>query len=200
MTILLLIPLISAFIGWMTNWVAVKMLFHPREPLNLGFFKIQGIFPKRQAALADKLGKLVAQELINKDEIRAQLLDPGHLEKLYPTIATHMDHFLDHRLREKLPIISMFIGEGMMDKVREGMMEEIRDMLPRLMDQYSEQWSDSFDVEALVREKVIQFSSDKLESILKDIMKKEFRFIEIIGGVLGFLIGLFQVLLTQWAI
>jgi uncharacterized membrane protein YheB (UPF0754 family) len=52
------------------------------------------------------------------------------------------------------------------------------------------------DLEKIVTEKVIGFSSDKLEDILVAIMSKEFRFVEIIGGVLGFLIGILQVILT----
>jgi uncharacterized membrane protein YheB (UPF0754 family) len=50
-----------------------------------------------------------------------------------------------------------------------------------------------------VTQKVAGFSSDKLEQILIAIMSKEFRFVEIIGGVLGFLIGLLQVILTFFA-
>jgi uncharacterized membrane protein YheB (UPF0754 family) len=52
------------------------------------------------------------------------------------------------------------------------------------------------DVKELVREKVEAFSSDKLEEILFSIMRKEFRFIEIIGAILGFLIGCIQIALT----
>ena len=51
-----LLPLIAALIGWLTNLIAVKMLFHPRKSINLGFFSVQGVFPKRQKALAKKLG------------------------------------------------------------------------------------------------------------------------------------------------
>jgi uncharacterized membrane protein YheB (UPF0754 family) len=50
----------------------------------------------------------------------------------------------------------------------------------------------NMDVEAVVREKVAAFSSDKLEEMLLGIMKREFRFIEWVGAVLGFLIGLTQ--------
>lgn len=197
--ILYLIPFISAFIGWLTNWVAVKMLFHPRKPVNLGFFTLQGLFPKRQKAFAEKLGQLVAQELINIQEIRSRLLDPQKIDALYPLISEHMDEFLQHRLKEKMPVLSLFMGEGLMEKVKEGMMEEIGIMLPRLMEQYSEQWTDSLPIEEMVTAKVENFSSDKLESILHAIMKKEFRFIEFIGAVLGFMIGWIQVLITHWA-
>ena len=56
------IPFISAFIGWFTNWIAIKMLFHPREPKRFLFMTIQGIFPKRQQQFAQKLGATVANE------------------------------------------------------------------------------------------------------------------------------------------
>jgi uncharacterized membrane protein YheB (UPF0754 family) len=48
------------------------------------------------------------------------------------------------------------------------------------------------NVESVVREKVEAFSSDKLEEMLLSIMKREFRFIECVGAILGFLIGLTQ--------
>jgi uncharacterized membrane protein YheB (UPF0754 family) len=49
----------------------------------------------------------------------------------------------------------------------------------------------------MVREKVANFSSDKLEDILQGVMKREFRFVEAIGGVFGFLIGVAQMLLSM---
>ena len=52
------------------------------------------------------------------------------------------------------------------------------------------------DLEKIIIEKVTGFSSDKLEQILNDIISKEFRFVEIIGGVLGFMIGLLQVFIS----
>jgi uncharacterized membrane protein YheB (UPF0754 family) len=58
---LILIPLISAFIGWFTNWIAIKMLFHPKEPKKILGITFHGIFPKRQQQFAEKLGKLVSE-------------------------------------------------------------------------------------------------------------------------------------------
>ena len=55
---------------------------------------------------------------------------------------------------------------------------------------------EELDVRQMVREKVEAFSSDKLEQLLFSLMKKEFRFIELVGALLGFLIGCIQVALT----
>jgi uncharacterized membrane protein YheB (UPF0754 family) len=193
---LFILPFISAFIGWFTNWIAIKMLFHPKEPKRFLGFTIHGIFPKGQKQFAQKLGVLVASELLHFDEIANRITDPAQLKEVRPFIEKHIDHFLEHKLKEKLPIISMFVGVGTMDKIKEGLLEEIDAMLPQLMNQYAEKLKTTIDIEKIVTTKVANFSSDKLEEILVSIMKKEFRFVEIIGAILGFLIGLLQVLIT----
>lgn len=196
MIALFLIPVISAFIGWFTNWVAIKMLFHPKKPVNILGLKVQGIFPKRQAQFAQKLGTLVATELIHFDEIAAKLKDPEQLQALNPTIEAHIDTFLRIRLKEKIPVVAMFIGDNTINKLKDGMMEEISVLLPDVIDRYTQGLSEKIDIEQMVTEKVAAFSSDKLEEILNAIMKKEFRFVEVLGGVLGFIIGLLQVAIS----
>jgi len=191
-----LIPFISAFIGWFTNWIAIKMLFHPKEPKRILGVTFHGIFPKRQQQFAKKLGVIVATELLHFDEIVDRIKDPSNLTDLAPFIEKHIDEFLQVKLKEKLPVISMFVGEGTLSKIKEGLMEEIEVLLPQLINQYTDKLSGSVDVEAIVTEKVANFSSDKLEEILISIMKREFQFVEILGGVLGFIIGLLQVVLT----
>lgn len=193
---LFLIPVISAFIGWFTNWIAIKMLFHPKNPVKILGITLHGIFPKGQKKFAQKLGILVASELLHFDEIASKLKDPEQLKALNPTIEKHIDLFLREKLKEKIPVIAMFIGEGTISKLKEGMMEEIGTLLPQVIGQYTDSLQQKIDIEKIVTEKVSNFSSDKLEEILQSIMKKELRFVEILGGVLGFLIGLMQVGIT----
>lgn len=194
---LYLIPFISAFIGWFTNWIAIKMLFHPKNPVKVLGITIQGIFPKRQQQFAQKLGVLVATELLHFNDIASKLKDPKQLESVTPYIEEHIDTFLRVKLQEKLPVVSMFIGDSTIGKLKEGMMEEINGLLPEVIGKYADNLSEKLDVERMVTEKVANFSSDKLEEILTAIMSKEFRFVEIIGGVLGFIIGIVQILLTR---
>jgi len=59
------LPFIAAIIGWFTNFLAVKMLFYPREKIKILFFELQGVFPKRQELLAVRIGKLVADDLLS---------------------------------------------------------------------------------------------------------------------------------------
>ena len=70
----ILIPLISAFIGYLTNVVAIRMLFWPRQPVNLLFFQLHGLLPKRRAELASSLGNLVEEQLLSLDDLFEKLI------------------------------------------------------------------------------------------------------------------------------
>ena len=193
---LFLIPLISAFIGWFTNWIAIKMLFHPRIPKKILGITFHGIFPKRQQQFAAKLGKLVSEELLSFSDIEKKIVDPKNIELLMPYVETHIDHFLRVKLPEEMPMISMFVGDRTIAQMKTVFISELELLFPLLMTNYMGKLEKDLDLEKIVVEKVRNFSSDKLEEILLAIMSKEFRFVEIIGGVLGFLIGLLQVFLT----
>lgn len=197
--VIYLIPFISAFIGWFTNWIAIKMLFHPREPRNFGLFRVQGIFPKRQQQFAQSLGKLVAEELLSFEDIEQKLTDPDHVKALMPLLEKHIEDFLRRKLPDAMPVLAMFIGDGTIQKIKGIFVDELNRLFPSLIYQYVHNLKDELDLEKIVIAKVSAFSSDKLESILNNIMSKEFRFVEIIGGVLGFIIGLLQVVITFWS-
>ena len=196
MNILFVIPFISAFIGWFTNWIAIKMLFHPKNPVKILGITFQGIFPKRQIQFAEKLGKLVSEELLSFKDIEVKITNPDNINKLMPYVEEHIEHFLRVKLAEKMPMISMFIGEKTIADLKIVFVSELTILFPVIMKNYMGNLQGELDLEKIVTEKVIGFSSDKLEDILVAIMSKEFRFVEIIGGVLGFLIGILQVILT----
>ena len=195
---LVIIPVISAFIGWITNWVAIKMLFHPREPKKILGITFQGIFPKRQVQFAEKLGKVISSELVSFDDIERKVTDPNNLKRIMPVVEEHIEHFLKEKLKEKMPMIGMFLGEQTIFQFKTIFVEELGELFPVIMKNYMGTLQSDLDLERIVIEKVSKFSTDKFEHILNQIMSKEFKFIEIIGGVLGFLIGLLQVLITYF--
>jgi uncharacterized membrane protein YheB (UPF0754 family) len=113
-------------------------------------------------------------------------------------VESHVDHFLRVKLPDVFPVISMFIGDKTISQMKTHLMNELESLFPVIMQRYMSNLQSELDLERIVVEKVSGFSSDKLEEILMSIMSKEFRFVEILGGILGFLIGLLQVGITLW--
>jgi len=188
----LLLPVIAAAIGWGTNHLAVRMLFHPREERRILGLRVQGVFPKRQQALAEKLGQLVARELFSMEDVRRHLQGDEFVAHVTKVIETKVDEFLQNNLMEAIPMAAMFLGSDMVDKIKHSLVECLARAVPELGELFIGHLEKNMDVEAVVREKVAAFSSDKLEEMLLGIMQREFRFIEGVGAVLGFVIGLAQ--------
>lgn len=195
----LLPVLLSAFTGWITTWIAIKMLFHPRRPIRLPGFTLQGIFPKNQRLIAEKLGQVVGKELLSFAEIEARVTDPANLEKLKPEIENHIDGFLRTRLKDTFPLLSMFIGDKTISQLKEAFLLELESLFPVLMKSYMNKLEQDLDLEKIVTEKVAGFSSEKLEEIIHQITKREFAFLEVVGAVFGLAIGLLQVLFQYLA-
>jgi len=193
---LILIPVISAFIGWVTNWVAIKMLFHPRRPVKILFFTVQGVFPKRQQVFATRLGKMVSSELLSFDDIQQKISNPKNLDSIMPMIEKHIDDFLRVKLSDEMPFLSMFIGDKTIASLKRIFTEELKTLFPHIMKNYAAGLRSELDLEKIVTSRVAGFSSEKLEAILMQVMRKEFVFVEITGGIIGFIIGIVQVLIT----
>ena len=188
--------LLSTFTGWVTTWIAIKMLFHPRKPIKILGLTIQGIFPKNQRLIAQKLGQVVGKELLSFDEIEQKVTNPENLQKLRPEIEAHVDNFLHNKIKEVFPMLAMFIGDKTINQLKDAFLLELENLFPVLMKNYMNKLQHDLDLEKIVTEKVANFSSEKLEDILNQITKKEFKFLEFIGGFFGLLIGLVQVLVA----
>ena len=188
--------ILSTFTGWVTTWIAIKMLFHPRRPFKLLGLTIQGIFPKNQRLIAEKLGQVVGKELLSFDEIEQKVTNPENLEKLRPEIEKHVDHFLRNKIQEVFPMLAMMIGEKTILQLKDALLTEFETLFPTLMKSYMTKLEEDLDLEKIVTEKVANFSSEKLEDILNQITKREFKFLDFIGGFFGLLIGLIQVALS----
>ncbi len=197
---LLLIPILSGLIGWGTNWLAVKMLFRPRRAIKLGPIAFQGLIPRRQNDLARHIGRTVEEHLISHEDLRAALNDPAMHEQVVQVIHEKIAYFIDHRLITLNPMIGMFLKGELREKLEAMLIAEIEPMIPELSERLLNEAESRINFSQLVEEKISAFDLDKLESIIQTIASKELRAIEILGGVLGLIIGFAQLVLIQWII
>ena len=186
------IPFISAMIGWFTNYIAVKMIFRPRQPLNLLGFKIQGLIPRRQKDLAHSLGDIIERELISHQDIQKVIQSPEIMEAINKVIQEKIDLFFSEKLGAN-PMIAMFLQGEMATKIKTMLVEQVSSLIPEFLDTCMTHVEEKLDFKAIVQKKVEDFDYVKLEDIVFRIAAKELKTIEILGAVLGFIVGLVQV-------
>lgn len=182
--------LISTFIGYITNVVAVKMLFWPRRPINLGFYVVQGVLPKRQAQIATSLGELVDKELLSMDDVLERINTPEIQGKMVSKISEVMKNRLGELLPRIIPGRLIQIIADTLDKI---MRQEADHLIDQFFTSGREYLTEEIQVSKIVEEKVNAYDLDQLEAMIKGISAPELTFIEVLGGVMGFIIGLVQV-------
>jgi len=197
--ILLLLPFIAALIGWMTNYIAVKMLFHPKEPRNFFGTTFHGVFPKRQHALAEKLGQLVADELFSISDVSAKIKEFATSDEAMNEVGKRIEMTIRNKLVQAFPMLAMFLSDEMVEKVTGLFKNELKDFLSATSHGMGEKLEENLNVQEMVKERVNAFSSEKLEELLNQLMKKEFKFIELVGAILGFFIGCIQLGISFFA-
>lgn len=127
----IVLPTTGLIIGYFTNWVAIKMLFHPKKKF-LGF---QGVIPRRK----EKIAESIAESALN--------FLPTSIEKLL-----------------KIP----FVGKKLLNYIKKEISKKVKEM-----------------------------DEKELQRIIEQTAKKELKFIEFLGGFLGFLIGIIQAIILS---
>lgn len=187
-----LLVLIGALIGWITNFIAIKMLFRPYKEVNLIFFKIQGLLPKRRNEIGNSIAEVVNNELVSIKDIISKISS----EDIEENIGAVVDRILESRLKEEIiknfPMAAFFLSESMFDKIRNIIKQSILENKDEMMTVFAEYLENKVDIKSIIVEKVNAFSLEKIEEIIITLAKKELKHIEYIGAVLGGVIGLVQ--------
>src|SRR5690606_2388018 len=148
----------------------------------LGIITLQGVFPKRQARFAEKLGMLVSNELLSEKEISALITNLSSSEKVLGGVEKSLEKLLVEKVPVAFPMAAMFLNEEVASQIVTAMKPEIEPMIKELLNYAGSEVADQISIKEIVTEKVMAFSSDKLEEIILSIMKKELKMVELVGG------------------
>jgi len=175
---LFILPIIAALIGWSIGKLAT-------------WFLVYKIWPKRQPAIADSVSRFVVQEFSTLN-LEQKIADPSNLSKARPVIESHIDNFLRVKLKDQMPMISMFIGDKTIESLKTIFMQELETLFPEVMKHFAGNMKAEMGIEKMVREKISGISSEYVNKILG----KELRYIAAICAFTGFITAIIQILMT----
>jgi len=183
-------PLVGAVIGYITNRLAVKMIFRPIRPYRVLGVTVQGLMPRRQPDLAQKIGQVVGDHLIDSKDLM------GAMEKIdfESVLKRALDTGLATKLDElrRLPLVGSFLTEERVEDLKGHAVRGLVEHKDTLLQEIETGIEDGLDIRSLVTEKVGAFPVERLEQLVLEVADRELRAIEILGAVLGALIGLLQ--------
>ena len=189
-----LMIVIGGFIGWITNKVAIKLLFRPVNPVKILFFKFQGVFPKRKNQMAISLADTIENELLSKEVIFSKILNEENIND----IKVNLKETLKVKITEIIPsMVKMFMGD--VDKMVSDFIDKDGDKLfDEMIDEFQKTGLEKLNIREIVKERIDELDFIEFEKIIFGLMSKELKHIEIIGLFLGALIGILQFVIVTF--
>jgi uncharacterized membrane protein YheB (UPF0754 family) len=182
-------PIIGAIIGYGTNYIAVKMLFRPRKPVRLGPFKVQGLLPKRRNDISEGIAATIEDELISMKDLSKILKELD----LTPLIDEMVDNSFSPDDNGKSDILSR-INTSINTYLRNRAKRSININKDQLISEFIQEIERNVDFKEIIVNNIEAYDIDQLENIVLRVSANELRHITIIGGILGFTIGLIQMI------
>lgn len=183
-----LFPVIGALIGYSTNYIAVKMLFRPHRPIGIGPLKIQGLLPKRRNDISESVAATVENELISIKDLSMLLkkMDLGpEIDGMVDDFFASSEYDGKSEILSKINVtINAYLGSRVKRSLNENKEQLINELIHRI--------EDNVDFKDIIVKNIESYDIDKLEEIVLRVSSKELGYITVIGGALGFLVGLLQ--------
>ena len=186
----ILLPLINGVALVVVGWILTIFIFRPRTMVSISGLKLQGLV----WALKPKLARLAASQAENF------LDDPTFLneklsgalggEKLRNILDEKIDDFLKNKLTQTMPMLSMFLTEGTVTKVKGVLLEELMKMLPGMAGQMVSQLTSEVQIGKIVEEKILNIPDGILEKNVRSVIAKKLAVLLLILFLAGCLSGL----------
>ena len=167
------------------------MLFLPQKPMVILGVRFQGLIPKRQMELAEQCAEIVERELLQQHLIR-QAVEGADIGSM---VEARTRVLIREKMLGKLkaiPMLGAFINEVSLGGLEDYIVAEMRKMSEELVVEFADHVESQLQVKTIVRERIEAFDLSRLQEIIESVAAKEFRTIEWVGAVLGFIVGIFQ--------
>jgi uncharacterized membrane protein YheB (UPF0754 family) len=175
------LPFLTALIVALCIRLAARLLFRT-------------IIPRKQDELANKIASAVSSNF-SFDGIQSKLTDAGNVKKVMPVVEDHIDNFLRHKLKEKIPMVGMLIGDKTIASLKEVFLKEIEDMFPVVLNKFAGNLGNEINVHEMVRQRLTSIPVYKIQKAFSPI-QKYFELAGLIGGFVAGLVALLAVSLT----
>jgi uncharacterized membrane protein YheB (UPF0754 family) len=184
------LPLGGVVIGYVTNWVALWLIFEPVEPHKIGPFKVQGLFIRRQPDVADVYAGIIADDIVTLANMGDELLHGPQSDRTRWMIEERLRPAVDRSVGVARPLVRVALGTDRFDAIRESIASEAVEytMTPLTDPEFNRRQSGA--VRKLIAARMQELPPADFQELLRSAMREDEWLLLLHGAVLGFGAGL----------
>ena len=187
-----LLPVGGLLVGYLTNWIALQIIFEPKYPIKIGPIVIQGMFLKRQQEVAKVYAELVQSKLFNAKIITETIIHGSGSDQLFELVELHLNDAIDRYIGLAQPYFTVGVGTEAYYEMKEEACRQIFENSDKFL-RYSQEYADSaLKIEEDLCAKMQALSPEDFEGVLRPAYKQDEWKLVVTGAILGMVAGFLQ--------
>jgi uncharacterized membrane protein YheB (UPF0754 family) len=185
-----ILPAAGFGVGYLTNWIAIKLVFAPREPVKVGPITVQGLFHKRQPEVAEAFGRIVATRVLNADNIVRTVMESDGAARMNDIVERNVGELISKY--EAHPMARLVLPEEQRPALRAELLERIKSEWPKPGGFFHTFAGESVDLHGELERRMKALDRESYEGVLRPAFQQDEWKLIAAGAVLGTIAGILQ--------
>ncbi|WP_241555978.1 DUF445 domain-containing protein [Leptospira yasudae] len=186
------LPVQGIIVGYLTNWLALLLIFRPLEPIRLGPFSFQGLFIKRQREVSDEYSKMLATKILSSEKILEELFFGRASEEVFNLVVHAIERQMDTMASVIRPTLSLSFTSNKYNDTKERVIRKIMNNLKNFTTHIEDYVEKAIDLESTLSQKMKALPPVDFEDVLRTVFKEDELLLILVGAALGAIVGLGQ--------
>lgn len=193
----LIMPAFGLIVGWFTDWLALKMIFNPKEPVRILGIEWQGLFLKRRKEVAADYGALIADEIITPKKVIEAILRGPMSDRVFAMVRKQVQVSLDRNTGLARPLVVFSVGTTRYQDMKRTITAKIMERLPESMTYVEAYARDTMDIRNVLVRKMQDLDELQFEALIRPAFEQDEWILITVGALLGFTMGELQALVLE---
>lgn len=189
-----ILPVFGFLVGFISDWIALNILFEPKKPIPFGSYTIQGLFLKRQKKVAADYARIIASEILTPRAIIGEMVAGPLSERVQKMVDQRVREMVDTKASIVKPFVVMAVGAETFQQMKQDTSEMLMGRLEAVILHAENYVQTSLDIENVVGSKMQAMTPLEFEGLLRPVFKQEEWILIMTGAILGGLVGEGQLL------
>ena len=188
------LPAFGLLVGYLTNVIALKMIFKPQNPMRVGPWILHGLFHKRQKEVARDYARLIADEIVTPSNIIEGVLKGPYADRVFNMIAKNVKRTIDQQSGIARPFVAWTVGTRNYIDMKDTAVTRLVEKLPETVQHVDDYAKEAMDLANTLGGRLQDLSSPEFEGMLRPAFQEDEWILIAVGAALGFCVGVGQVI------
>jgi uncharacterized membrane protein YheB (UPF0754 family) len=185
------LPAAGFFVGYVTNWLAMTLIFEPKQPKRVGPFRVQGVFIKRQLEVAGKFSDVIADRVLTGDNMIKHLTEGPSREPVMAILEEQVEASMKEYERDAM--VAMLVSKEKLEEAKADLMERVRSADLAQSGPIHAFADQSERIRSQMEANLRTLDPGEFSGVLRPVFQKDEWKLVVAGGVIGAIIGAVQV-------